>query len=161
MRIFILFASVSLLSSASVAQTNAPPDKPDTMRGKSQTDAYIRAIAPYVAKARASYPAAKKRFLAGLPPHYTFAVWVRLYQRDEKTREQRYEDVFVGVKAIKSGTVYGWINSKPVAITTHRQGEQIQFPESEVMNWLIVHPDGTEEGNVVGKFLDHWKPPKA
>jgi uncharacterized protein YegJ (DUF2314 family) len=161
MRTLLILASVSILSSALAAQTNAPSDKPETMRGPRQMDAYNRAIAPYVAKARSTYPAAKKRFLAGLPPRHTFAVMVRLYERAEKAREQRYEDVFVGVKAIKKGTVYGWINSKPVTITNHRQGERVQFPDSEIMNWLIVRPDGTEEGNYVGKFLDHWKPPKA
>jgi hypothetical protein len=31
------------------------------------------------------------------------------------------------------------------------------FPESELIDWLISRPDGTEEGNVVGKFLDEWQ----
>ena len=25
------------------------------------------------------------------------------------------------------------------------------------MDWVITHPDDTEEGNVVGKFLDEWQ----
>jgi hypothetical protein len=28
------------------------------------------------------------------------------------------------------------------------------FQESELVDWLISRPDGSEEGNVVGKFLD-------
>ena len=161
MRTLIITASSIILSGALVAQTPAPSAATETMRGARQIDAYDRAIAPHVAKARATYPAAKKRFLAGLPPGHTFGVMVRLYERAEKAREQRYEDVLVGVKTIKNGIVYGWINSKPVQVANHRQGERVQFPESEIMNWLIVHPDGTEEGNFVGKFLDRWKPPKA
>jgi hypothetical protein len=58
----------------------APVDKSTSTRGQKQVDAYDRAIAPYIAKARASYPSAKKRYLAGLPRDYTFAVWIRLYQ---------------------------------------------------------------------------------
>jgi hypothetical protein len=31
------------------------------------------------------------------------------------------------------------------------------FAETEVMDWLISHPDGSEEGNFVGKFLDTYQ----
>ena len=47
-----------------------PPDTPKLMKSQESLAAYDRAIAPYVAKARATYPGAKKRFLAGLPPGY-------------------------------------------------------------------------------------------
>ena len=30
--------------------------------------------------------------------------------------------------------------------------------ESDVLDWTISKPDGTEEGNFVGKFLDTYKP---
>jgi uncharacterized protein YegJ (DUF2314 family) len=120
-----------------------------------------RAIAPYVAKARATYPAAKKRFLAGLPPNHAFSVWIRLYQNDKKSRESRQEDVFVAVEAIKNGRIYGRINNRINLLTNHHLGERVQFPESQVKNWLILRPDGSEDGNYVGKFLDHWKQPRA
>jgi uncharacterized protein YegJ (DUF2314 family) len=139
----------------------APADKSTSTRGQEQVDAYDRAIAPYVAKARASYPAAKKRYLAGLPPDHTFAVWIRLYQNDKKSRENRHEDVFVVVEQIKEGKIRGYINNKLDLLTNYQKGERIQFPESDVKNWVIVRPDGSEEGNDVGKFLEHWKPPKA
>jgi len=74
--------------------------------------AYDRAIAPYVAKARASYPAAKKRFLTGLPPGYTFSVWIRLQQNDKKNR-MLAEDVFVVVETIRDGKVTGRIANIP------------------------------------------------
>ena len=77
------------------ARSKAPVDRTTATRGREQVEAYVRAIAPYVAKARASYPSAKKRYLAGLPSGYSFAVWIRLYQNDEKAREYRHEDVFV------------------------------------------------------------------
>jgi hypothetical protein len=31
-------------------------------------------------------------------------------------------------------------------------------PERDLLDWLITRPDGTEEGNVVGKFLDTYRP---
>jgi uncharacterized protein YegJ (DUF2314 family) len=119
---------------------------------------YDKAIAPYIAKARATYPAAKQRFLEGLPPGYHFSVWIRLNQTDGKTGHNRFEDVFVGVESIKNGVVSGRIDSKITLLTNHKQGERISFPESDVKNWLILRPDGVEEGNYVGKFLDHYNP---
>ncbi len=138
----------------------APADKSTSTRGQEQVEAYDRAIAPYVAKARGSYPAAKKRYLAGLPRDHTFAVWIRLYQNDKKSRENRHEDVFVVVEQIKEGKIRGYINNKLDLLRNYQNGERIEFPESDVKNWAIVRPDGSEEGNDVGKFLEHWKPPK-
>lgn len=28
------------------------------------------------------------------------------------------------------------------------------FAENEILDWTITHADGSEEGNIVGKFLD-------
>jgi hypothetical protein len=134
-----------------------PPDKPHHMVGE-QTIAYDEALGPYIAKARATYPAAKKRFLEGLPPGYSFSVWIRLLQNDKKSGQLRHEDVFVVVDSIKNGIVRGRINNKILLLTNHKEGERISIPESEVKNWVILRPDGVEEGNPVGKFLDHYKP---
>lgn len=64
------------------------------------------------------------------------------------------EDVFVVVDAIKDGKVTGRIANIPENVTNYRQGQQITVPESEIRNWVIVRPDGSEEGNLVGKFLE-------
>jgi hypothetical protein len=40
----------------------------------------------------------------------------------------------------------------------YKEGERVTIPESNIDNWVIVRPDGTEDGNYVGKFLDHYKP---
>jgi uncharacterized protein YegJ (DUF2314 family) len=132
--------------------------EPGNETGPVNGDAYQKAIAPYVAKARATYPAAKKRFLAGLPPKYTFYVWTRLYQEAAKGQRPRVEDVFIEVHTITGGKVFGVIANTPDLVTNYKQRQRVQFPESEVLNWVIVRPDGSEEGNYVGKFLDtHYK----
>jgi hypothetical protein len=115
-----------------------------------------RAILPYIEKARATYPAAKKRFLAGLPPGHSFAVMIRLRHIDKAKKELTVNDVFVRVDAIKNGKIYGRLD--PVFIAGYKEGESISFPESEIINWAIQRPDGSEEGNYVGKFMDHYKP---
>jgi hypothetical protein len=60
------FAVALGVANHSHAQSKAPPDKPIPLNDNSARE-YDKAIAPYVAKARATYPKAKKRFLAGLP----------------------------------------------------------------------------------------------
>jgi uncharacterized protein YegJ (DUF2314 family) len=138
-------------------KSKAPPDKPVGGKGDVAV-AYDKAIQPYIAKARATYPGAKKRFLAGLPSGWTFAVSYRLLQKDDASKEFRFEDVIVVVDRIKDGTIYGRIANKLNIVTNYRYDQAISFPESKVMNWLFVRPDGSEEGNILGNFLDHYKP---
>ena len=128
--------------------SKTPKDKPASV-----TDALEKAIQPYVAQGRRTYPAAKKRFIAGLPPKYIFSVTTKLYDHPHKT----FEIVFVGVDSIKNGRVTGWLATHTKVITNYHYRDRVSFPESDVLDWTIVSPDGTEEGNVVGKFIDTWK----
>jgi hypothetical protein len=36
----------------------------------------------------------------------------------------------------------------------HSSRQSITVPESEVLDWTIARPDGSEEGNFIGKYLD-------
>ena len=147
----ILFI-LALLPAIAVAQR--APDKPILSSGAKANDALMKAEAPYIAKARATYPAAKKRFLTGLPRGYSFEVRKRLIDPGGV----RVEEVFIEVEAIKGGKVHGRIGNKLDVVHSYRQGQRISFPESDVLDWTIVHPDGREEGNFVGKFIDTYKP---
>ena len=146
------FLILALVPSMVVAQR--APDKPALVAGKKANDALAKAEAPYIAKGRATYPAAKKRFLAGLPRNYRFEVRKGLADPGGV----RYEEVFIEVDAIKDGIVYGRVGSELDVVRSYRQWQRISFPESEVLDWTIVHPDGREEGNYVGKFIDTYKP---
>jgi len=131
---------------------NAPQDKPGHLEGKAETEEYEVAIAPYVDKGRKTYPEAKKRYLAGLPAGQNFFVVTKL--RDDSGR---FEQVFVAVASIKDDRITGRIASVIVGVKGFKNGDPYTFPESELVDWLITHPDGSEEGNVVGKFLDEWQ----
>ena len=157
-----VIASVLLFTLGTVfAQTRdypkTPPDKPIPLSDAQQVTQLERAVAPYVAKACRTYPAAKKRFAAGLPPKYVFSLTTKLWDR----AHTHFEVVFVVTDQIKGGTVTGRLATHTKRPIGYDFGAPISFPESEVIDWTIVRPDGTEEGNYVGKFLDHWKPPKA
>jgi hypothetical protein len=39
-------------------------------------------------------------------------------------------------------------------IRAHKLGDTYSFREQDLIDWMVARPDGSEEGNVVGKFLD-------
>jgi uncharacterized protein YegJ (DUF2314 family) len=144
---------IGLANHSHAEKASGPPDTPVALSTKDQLATYDKAIAPYVAKARATYPAAKQRFLAGLPPGHRFSVRIRLVDRDGKV-----EDAFIKVETIKGANITGVISSHLNLVTDYKTGQRMTFPESKIDNWLILRPDGTEEGNAVGKSLDTYKP---
>lgn len=163
MRNLTLFTIATLLAAAPVAAQrpvdvapNAPRDKPVNAYAECVRDSMYRAMQPYVAQARATYPAARARFDAGLPPKHTFFVTTRL--RDQSGRE---EQVFIAVDSIRAGRISGRIWSQIEVVSGFHLRQSYTFPESELLDWMVARPDGTEEGNVVGKFLDTYTPPAS
>ena len=130
---------------------NAPKDKP-VNAGASQAEQIEAAIKPYIEKAKSTYPQAKTRFLNGLPPRQTFFVTTRLHDSSK-----RIEQVFIAVNEIKEGRISGVIASEIHLVSGYREGDKYSFPESELIDWTISKPDGTEEGNFVGNFLDSYQ----
>jgi len=153
MKHFFLAATLSLLVGLSFAadpllSPNAPKDKPVNT---DSVDKLKKAIAPYVAKAKASYPQAKQRFLSGLPKGQYFFLTTPI--RDKRGYE---ENVFVAVRSIRDGIVVGRIWNDVRLVQGYKNGDDYSFPESALIDWLITKPDGTEEGNFVGNFLDTY-----
>ena len=151
--------AVGLLGSTAVAaqdphvSKDAPRDKPvpvETAEDKRRFDA---AIAPYVAEARATYPRAKRRYLAGLPPRHGFFVTVELRDNDGHS-----EVVFLAVDSLTRDSAYGRVWNQINTVHGYRLRDRYATAETDLLDWLITKPDGTEEGNVVGKFLDTYQP---
>src|SRR5581483_6707727 len=82
---------------------NAPVDQPHSITAD-KLQAYDKALEPYVAKARQTWPEAKQRFLAGLPPGHIFFVTAHLFDASN-----RRETVFIQVQSIKEGVISGLI----------------------------------------------------
>jgi hypothetical protein len=62
----------------------------------------------------------------------------------------------VAVASVRDGRITGRIATGNLTVIGYTKGDSYSFAESDLIDWLITHPDGTEEGNVVGKFLDQW-----
>ncbi|MEY4561228.1 MAG: hypothetical protein RLZZ618_505 [Pseudomonadota bacterium] len=134
-----------------VLSPNAPRDKPTSLN---DTKALERAIAPIVARARASYPEGRQKFLNGLPRGESFFVVTRL--RDAGGRE---EQVFIAVQRIEGSRITGLIWNQVQRVQGYRYRDVYTFDDKQLIDWMISKPDGTEEGNEVGKFLDTYRGP--
>ncbi len=111
------------------------------------------AIRPYVEAARKTLPSAKQRYLKGLPKGQKFFVTIKL--KDAKS--PRTEQSFVAVNSWNGDTIEGTI-ANDISMPGYKAGDKIKCNDSEVLDWTISKEDGSEEGNVVGKFLDTYKP---
>jgi len=131
---------------------NAPEDRPVRFTGSDPGEALAKwrtLVAPHVEEAQSTYPAAKRRYLAGLPPRHTFFVTTLL-----RDKLGHFENVFVVVYRISGQEVTGRIANPVNVVRGYRNGQLLSFPEADVLDWMISNPDGSEEGNFVGKFLD-------
>jgi uncharacterized protein YegJ (DUF2314 family) len=145
----VVMPPIALAADSLGLAPNAPADVEHHADGRAELEAMYTAIAPSIAQARRTYPAARARYLAGLPPHHVFFVTVRL-----KDGQRNEELVFLLVKKIANGQVSGIIANHIGSVRGYQQGQLLTLPEAEVIDWLISKPDGSEEGNLVGKYLD-------
>ena len=134
---------------------NAPRDQPADLTSQCQWRALVKTVEPLVAEARRTYPAAKQRYLAGLPPRQTLFITVRL---DDSLAH--HEQVFVAVDSAIGDRIVGRIASQIDVVRGYRAGQRYVAHEADIVDWLISKPDGSEEGNAVGKFLDTYQPPR-
>lgn len=148
-------ASAPATSAPVALSPNAPKDQPVSAMG-AKVDAIKAAMAPHIEEARRTYPDAKQRYLAGLPQGHVFFVVATL--RDPDGAE---EQVFVGVSGIKDGKVSGRIASDILGLRSYKRGDAYAVDEAKLIDWVISRPDGSEEGNFVGKFLDDWQKQKG
>ena len=132
---------------------NARRDQPLTAFSGSEAMRMFFAMEPYIAHARASWPDAKRRFVAGLPRQHSLFVTTRL-----RDGSGRIEQVFVAVDSVIAKRIYGRIWSQILIVDGYRLQQPYAFSEDDLIDWMIARPEGTEEGNVVGRFLDTFRP---
>lgn len=126
------------------------PDRPISF-GADNVHTLESLLAPLIKRAQESYPAAKKRFTAGLPKGHQFHVVVRLVEG------KRFEQVFVRVESVTQRGVKGRIASDPGGMVKFRAGDPYEVADADILDWVIARADGTEEGNLCGKAIDAYQ----
>ncbi len=130
-------------------QPYGPPDRPVSFTDRS---AWIAMFEPCRVEAQRTFPDARARFEAGLPARHTFFVTVRLVDS-----VGGFEQAFIRLKAFRGDSLDGWVASTINTVRGYRDGQPIVLPVSDVIDWTIARPDGTEEGNLMGNFLDWYQ----
>jgi hypothetical protein len=127
-----------------MSEYNGPNDAPS----EHEADFFRKTIEPSVRQARESYPKARDRFLDGLPKGYSFFVTSIL------SSSKGDEMGFFRVERIENGRVTGILSTKLQLVDSFTYGQRYTFSESELIDWTLTSPSGSEEGNFVGKFLE-------
>ncbi len=107
------------------------------------------ALADPVREALRTLPQAKKKFLAGLPHGDQFLLSVRVVASDTSFRQA-------------SARVLGWHGTIVQALllpetansATPTEPMPVSFPETAVVDWTLLHTNGREEGNYVGRYTN-------
>jgi len=142
------FGQIDTVNSANLSK-KAPDDKPLRIASSAKQEQYEKMLAPYVQQALKTLPAAKQTFISGLKQGEAFFLVTRIYDTDGK-----FEQIFVRVKKWDNDNIKGLIANNLHTVKEYHNGQLIDFEEKDVLDWLITKPDGSEEGNYIGKFLD-------
>ena len=98
-------------------------------------------------QARRTYPDARSRFQAGLPRDQVMYVYAPLHRDNGKS-----EVALISVWLIQHGYVSGMIEGE--AVSQLSSGDWYAMPESELIDWVIVHADGSEEGHAAAQCAE-------
>lgn len=123
---------------------NAPPDRLINVTEDLQTQ--LDALSK---QARQQLPKVRQRFLKGLPTGEAMFIMTNV-----RNPEGKRENAFVQVLKWEKGQVAGAVASDMVYVTNIKRGDAITVPEANIVDWMISRADGSEEGNVVGKYMD-------
>ena len=129
------------------AQTS-PPDRPQPLDSAALACLH-RASEPRIAQAVATLPDAIRRFQSGLGQGRQFFVTVRLF---DAARHE--EQVFVAIESIRGDTLVGHLDSEIGMLSRFHRGDRFLVLRDAVIDWTITQPDGTEDGNLLGKLMD-------
>jgi len=124
---------------------NAPADKPVSGRFSAEQQAKINELQ---AEDMKKWPDVKARFAKGL------SAGEHLFVTTTLTSPGKTESVFIAVSSIAGTKIIGVISSEIMNVAGYKANDRYTLEEAAVTDWLIAKPDGSEEGNLVGKYLD-------
>jgi len=153
----LLAFAAALAAAPAAAQTHSHAHEDHGVRVDSHADRaeLRRMMQPYVDSARATWPAVRQRFQAGMGPAAKLFAVTRLH--DVAGHE---EQVFIGVERIADGRIHGRIFSQIELVDGFTYGQLYDFAEPDLVDWLVMREDGSMDGNFVGRFLQGLEQPQ-
>lgn len=108
-------------------------------------------IAPYIEKARATFPEVKKKYIAGDYVRENRQLDVQIELTDKNGNR---EMVFIVVTQCLGNRFQGIIVNDIQLLKEYKNGDTLSFSQDQVKNWVVVDSKGNEEGNFVGKAIE-------
>lgn len=150
----LLLLLVLFQTSFAQMSEKAPVDDPMIFNSTKEGDDFNARIAPLIVRARNTWPDAKARF----EKNRSTLLFVSHKLVDPQKRE---ETVFVHVKSVAAGFIRGVIASEIGIVSGYRHGDEMIIPEMQILDWTISLPDGREDGNLIGKYIDSTRAAKV
>jgi hypothetical protein len=141
----VCLASAAIAAGDPFLAQNAPEDCNAEMTAESLNDV-VEKLSP---AALQTWPAAKKRFLDGLPERHSLFVTLLVSEPDTGS-----EYLFIAVDKIVDDKIRGRVWNEVHVVKSLYYRASIEIPEGAISDWLISKPDGSEDGNIVGKYID-------
>jgi hypothetical protein len=112
-----------------------------------QFDAMMR---PCSEHAVTTLPAAIERFEAAGRKDSSFHIMVR-----RARPEDRPPNYFITYRGHDGDRIEGKVATDGVVVDgrRYRRGKKLVVDSADVMDWVIIHPDRPEEGNLIGRYL--------
>lgn len=146
MRPFLPLLLAALLTGAARAQQPAAPGLPQLMQQLGEVPGPLPALP--LKEARRTLPQARQRYQRGLPAGTSFYLTARVLNEAATP-----EPVVLLVDSWQGPHITGRImRLAPNGFPT--PGASANLDEAAVLDWIVLRPDGAEEGNFLGKFLD-------
>ncbi|HXB39789.1 MAG TPA: DUF2314 domain-containing protein [Bacteroidia bacterium] len=144
-----LLISVNLFSQDESTPPEGTKDKPVSVSNTDELKKLDKLIESPRKKAMKTLSKTKERYLKGLPKGETLYLTVRIFDKDGK-----FEQIYARVKTWEGDKISARIGNALGVVKEYKQGQLIEFKESDVLDWTIVNAKGEEEGNYIGKYID-------
>lgn len=135
---------------AGSAGASASGDDPFEVGGKA-ADSFESAIAERIQLAQKTFQNAKREFMQGMRNGRELFLTIRLMDNSGKV-----EQVFVKVDAWKGDEVQCRLASQVRRLSGYALGQKLVCSEGDLLDWTIINPDGSSEGNYIGKYVEQW-----
>jgi hypothetical protein len=109
---------------------------------------FVTRLSPFARHARATFPEAKRRFVANRESGAVLALMIVV--QDERGF---FEPAYVRVSHIEGSMIYGRLDSVIDLVRGARFGSRAEMDESNLVDWVLASRDGSVEGNILGKYL--------
>jgi hypothetical protein len=148
---FLACAAASVRQKGEIARTAS--GGPSTNCAERSPEAALakwrQLTAPSVAEAQKTFPDVSRQFPRGAPAGGTFVVIVLLRDGDG-----HFQMSYVVVDRIDAGIITGRIAGELGIVHGLNYNDIYRVPASEILDWGITLPDGSEQGYFIARFVD-------